>query len=65
MARDPLQDIVGGKLRQAAEDWAGPVTAGQGVGFVKEIKGARQVVFDLMSEGYDALDRLGHSAAEL
>ena len=64
----PLQDIVGGKLLQAAEDWdledwAGPVAAGQGVGFVKEIKPARQVVFDLMEEAYDTLERMGHAAA--
>ena len=61
----PLQDIVGGKLLQAAEDWeledwAGPVAAGQGVGFVTEIKPARQVVFDLMEEAYDTLGRMGH-----
>ena len=64
----PLQDILGGKLLQAAddwdlEDWAGPVAAGQGVGFVKEIKPARQVVFDLMGEAYDTLERMGHAAA--
>ena len=68
----PLQDILGGKLLQAAddwdlEDWAGPVAAGQGVGqgvgFVKEIKPARQVVFDLIEEAYDTLERMGHAAA--
>ena len=64
----PLQDILGGKLLQAAEDWeledwAGPVAAGQGVGFVREIKPARQVVFDLMAEAWDTLERMGHAAA--
>ena len=58
----PLQGLLVGKLKQAAEDhelydWMSP-PAGQGVGFVREVKAARQVVMDLMEEAFDAIERL-------
>ena len=58
----PLQGLLVGKIKQAAEDhdlydWMSP-PAGQGVGFIREVKPARQVVLDLMEEAYDALERL-------
>jgi len=56
----PLQGLLVGKLLQAAEDWDRRdwirTPGGQGVGFVREIKPARQVVFDVMEEAWDALD---------
>ena len=61
----PLQGLLIGKLRQAAEDyeledWEG-IAAGQGVTFVSEVKLARQVVLDLVGQAYDCLERLGLS----
>ncbi len=58
----PLQGLLVGKIKQAAEDhklydWISP-PAGQGVGFIRELKPARQVVMDMMEEAYDAVDRL-------
>jgi hypothetical protein len=59
----PLQGLLVGKLFQAAEDhelndWR-YVPAGQGVGFVRQIKPVRQVIFDWMEEARDTLDRMG------
>ena len=58
----PLQGLLNAKLRQSIEehelrDWQG-VAAGQGVGFVRELKPTRQVVLDLMEEAYDAIDAM-------
>ena len=58
----PLQGLLVGKIKQAAEDhklydWISP-PAGQGVGFIRELKPARQVVMDMVEEAYDALERL-------
>ena len=56
----PLQGLLVGKLLQAAEDWDRRdwirTPGGQGVGFVREIKPTRQVIFDVMEEAWDALD---------
>jgi len=59
----PLQGMLVGKLEQAIEDhqieeWL-HVTAGQGVGWITELKPARQVVFDLADQARDALEALG------
>ncbi len=58
----PLQGLLNAKLRQSIEenelrDWQG-VAAGQGVGFVREIKPTRQVVLDLMGEALDAIEAM-------
>ncbi len=58
----PLQGLLNAKLRQSVEenelrDWQG-VAAGQGVGFVREIKPTRQVVLDLMEEALDAIEAM-------
>ena len=58
----PLQGLLVGKIKQAADDhklydWISP-PAGQGVGFIRELKPARQVVMDMVEEAYDALERL-------
>ena len=58
----PLQGLLNNKLRQAIDeyelrDWQG-VAAGQGVGFVREIKPVRQVVLDLVEEAYDAIEAM-------
>ena len=58
----PLQGLLNNKLRQAIDeyelrDWQG-VAAGQGVGFVREIKAVRQVILDLVEEAYDAVDAM-------
>ncbi|MCY3657047.1 MAG: nitronate monooxygenase family protein [Chloroflexota bacterium] len=58
----PLQPMLVAKIKQSIddhhlEDWSGPA-AGQGVGHIKAIKPARQVIFDLMEEAQDAMDRL-------
>ena len=58
----PLQGLLVGKLLQAAEDWDRRdwirTPGGQGVGFVREIKPTRQVIFDVMEEAWDALDAM-------
>jgi NAD(P)H-dependent flavin oxidoreductase YrpB (nitropropane dioxygenase family) len=59
----PLQPMLVAKIKQSIddhhlEDWSGPA-AGQGVGHIQAIKPARQVVFDLMEEAQDAIERLG------
>ena len=58
----PLQGLLNNKLRQAIDeyelrDWQG-VAAGQGVGFIREIKPVRQVVLDLIEEAYDAIEAM-------
>ena len=58
----PLQPMLVKEIKQAIddhhlEDWSGP-PAGQGVGHIQSIKPARQVVFDLMEEAQDAVERL-------
>ena len=64
----PLQPMLVAEIKQSIEDhhieeWAGPA-AGQGVGHIEEIKPARQVVWDLMEEAQEAIERLeGASAA--
>lgn len=59
----PLQGMLLGKLRQAIDDHQPPgwlvVPAGQGVGWIRDIRPARQVIFDLMEGARDALDRMG------
>ena len=63
----PLQGLLVGKLRAAAQDWGLPdwdsTTSGQGVGFINEVRPARQVVYDLMGEAYDALEAMGYKDA--
>ena len=59
----PLQSMLLSKLEQSVEDhqiedWL-RIPAGQGVGFVTEMKPARQVVFDLVGEARDVLERMG------
>lgn len=57
----PLQPMLVKEIKQAIddhhlEDWSGP-PAGQGVGHIQSIKPARQVVFDLMEEAQEAVER--------
>ena len=59
----PLQGMLLGKLEQAVEDhqvhdWL-RIPAGQGVGFVTEMKPARQALLDLVDEARDSLDWMG------
>jgi NAD(P)H-dependent flavin oxidoreductase YrpB (nitropropane dioxygenase family) len=58
----PLQGMLVAKMLQAIEDWDMDdwknVPSGQGVGFIRDIKPARQVVFDMMEEAQDAFERL-------
>ena len=58
----PLQELLVGKLVQSAIDWDRRdwirTPGGQGVGFVHEIKPARQVLLDIMDEAYAAVDRM-------
>ena len=59
----PLQGMLLGKLEQAVEDhqvydWL-RIPAGQGVGFVTEMKPARQALLDLVEEARDSLDWMG------
>jgi NAD(P)H-dependent flavin oxidoreductase YrpB (nitropropane dioxygenase family) len=61
----PLQPMLVAKIKQSIdeahlEDWSGPA-AGQGVGHIKGIKPARQVIFDLMEEAQDAIERMAGS----
>ena len=58
----PLQGMLVGKLVEAIDDhqvegWLS-VPAGQGVSFVREVKPARQVLFDLVEGARDAFDRV-------
>jgi NAD(P)H-dependent flavin oxidoreductase YrpB (nitropropane dioxygenase family) len=57
----PLQPMLVAKIKQSIddhhlEDWSGP-PAGQGVGHIQSIKPARQVIFDLMEEAQEAVER--------
>ena len=57
----PLQGMLVAEIKQAIEDhhiedWEG-VPAGQGVGHIKEVKPARQVVWDMMEEAQEAIER--------
>lgn len=59
----PLQGLLVGKLNQAVEDhdmreWMSP-PAGQGVGFVRAIRPAREVVLQFVEEALDTMERLG------
>ena len=58
----PLQGMLVAKIQQAIDDWNvedfQTVAAGQGVGFVREIKPTRQVVLDVMNEAYDVIDNM-------
>ena len=58
----PLQPMLVAEVKQAIddhhlEDWSGP-PAGQGVGHITSIKPARQVIFDLMEEAQEVMERL-------
>ena len=58
----PLQGILNAKLRQSIEenelhDWQG-IAAGQGVGFIRELRPTRQVILDLVEEALDTFDEL-------
>ena len=64
----PLQGLLNARLRQSIEehelrDWQG-VAAGQGVGFVREVKPVRQAVFDLMEEAWGAVDAMQLAPAQ-
>lgn len=58
----PLQGMLVGKLQQSIQDhkltdWT-TVPAGQGVGHITQVKPARQIVFDMVEEAEDILQRL-------
>ena len=58
----PLQPMLVKEIKQAIddhhlEDWSGP-PAGQGVGHITSVKPARQVIFDLMEEAQEVMERL-------
>ena len=62
----PLQPMLVAEIKQAIddhhlEDWSGP-PAGQGVGHITSIKPARQVIFDLMEEAQEVMERLSGQA---
>ncbi|MBP8926275.1 MAG: nitronate monooxygenase [Pseudomonadales bacterium] len=58
----PYQLMLFAKMKQSAFDWGikdfMTEAAGQGVGFVTEMKPARQIVSDMVDEAYDAFEEI-------
>lgn len=61
-APPPYQLLLFAEIRQAAMDWGldnfMTEAAGQGVGFVKSMKPARQIVFDMVEEALSVFEEL-------
>ncbi len=58
----PYQLMLFAKMKQSAFDWGikdfMTEAAGQGVGFIKEMKPARTIVSDMVDEAYDVFDEI-------